>query len=210
MRIPIVFIVLLFSNVSNSQTFIDAYNQHQFDNIFTQKAIDSMNASKRKIKKYKRLTAPYLIHLNPQFDTIFLAYKRETGFDFNIADSLTIVYQTNVESKLKSIILFSGSDTISYAETYLIIMHRAKKEIVYTPFINNSTTNGIKIITDRDSLLTLVAKRDFQTAQRLANENPVFDGASSTIIIAKKMNSRYSIEQYNLPPFSFVPILRKE
>ena len=45
---------------------------------------------------------------------------------------------------------------------------------------------------------------------RLAKENPVLDGASTTIIFAKKERGHYSIIECYLQPFGLLPVWRKK
>lgn len=212
---------LFLSEKTFSQTFLNAYKDFYTIIITKDQQLDSLirasnkpytRKNKKRISKIKRDRLELLSKQVLQFDTIFQKYKAETGFDFNNADSLIMIYQTSIETNLRDYIIYSGNDTISYGESWkMASIHSMKKEIVYKPFLDTvKRPKGLKVITDRDSLLTIASKRNCGSVQLLANESKVFDGATSTIIMAKRVNGQYYIEECFLPPFAFVPIWRKE
>lgn len=221
MRLIIIFTFLLIGHLSYGQTFLAAYKKHQFSKIKSDNQLDSLRKTeynktliitKKKIKQNKKEQLSLLNKQINQFDTIFKAYEKEKGFNFNLSDSLTIIYQTNIESNLSDFIIWSGKDTISYGELWFVEgLHSAKKIVQYKPFLDpTGDTRGMKVVTSRDSLMTLAANNRFATAHKLSKENRVLDGMSSTIIIAKKTNGQYVINECFLQPFDFVPIWSRE
>lgn len=170
-----------------------------------------LNLKKKDIKEAKKRSKIQFDKQIKQFDTIFRSYKNKTGFDFHSADSLLIIFKTDIQTNLKQFIIISGNDTITYGEKWKMLgLHSFEREIVYKPFLDTVKQKGFIVISDRDSLITLATKRDFITMQKLAKENACYDGSTSTIIFAKKMDKHYQFEYHYLMPFAFVPIWRKE
>lgn len=220
MRRLLLFIFLAVGQIAYSQTFLDDFRKFKLKEIKADNILDSLRKTeqnktlkltKKKIRKSKQQWRTQLDKQLRQFDTVFKAYKSKAGFDFNSADSLLIVFQTDIQSNLNKYIIISTNDTITYGERWKMIgLHSYEKEIIYEPFLDTAKPKGFVIIDDRDSLLTLAGNSDFVTAQKLAKENPCNDGSTSTIIVAKKINALYSFEHCFLQPFTFVPIWRKE
>ncbi len=206
MRLNILLSLLLVGHFSTSQTFLDGYKNFRLDKIKT------LNSAKKQVKQDDLKRILLLNKQIEQFDTIFKSYYGKTGFDFNNSDSLTIVYQTEIETNLSDYIIWAGKDTITYGESWFEeTLHSRKKIIQYKPFLDTTQRpKGIKVIDERDSLMTLVSKKDCETAQRLSKENSVFDAMSSTIIFAKKIKGQFIITECHLQPFGFIPIWRKE
>ncbi len=210
---------LFFGQLLNGQTFLDSYKDFYTTKIKQSTKFDistpidgDIKIIERKFRKAKKIQLDQLQRQIMQFDTIFKAYKKKAGYDFNTANSLTLIYQTGVESDLRDFIFFSGKDTVSYGELWFVKPgHKTRKIIQYKPFLDTTTRpKGIKVIDVRDSLLTIASKRNCGTIQLQTKENKVFDGSSSTIVIATKQSDRFYIEECFLEPFGFVPIWRKE
>jgi hypothetical protein len=221
MRLITLFLFLLGGHISIGQNFLDSYESFQLEKIKSDKILDSirkteynktLNLTKKKIKQTKVNQKRLLKNQISQFDTIFKSYYKKTGFNFNTADSFTLVYQTGIETNLSDYIFWTGKDTISYGELWFVeTLHSTKKIIQYKPFLDTTQrAKGIRVINDRDSLLTLATKKDCKTAQRLSKENPVLDGMSSTILLVKKIDGKYLINECYLQPFGFVPVWRYE
>ena len=219
MKILFILPFLFFGQLLSGQTFLDSYKDFytkkikQSTTILISTPIDGeIEFIDRKIKKAKKAQLNLLLRQIKQFDTIFKAYESKTNFDFNRADSLILIYQTGVESNLRDFIIFSGKDTISYVELWLVEPGRkARKVIQYKPFLDTtSRPKGANVFDVRDSLLTIASKGNCGTVQLQTNESKVLDGSSSTIVIARKQNNRFNIEECFLEPFGFVPIWRKE
>ncbi len=67
--------------------------------------------------------------------------------------------------------------------------------MTYEPFIPKSDKpDGSVVVTERDSLLTLVAKRDFNTIDHLGDNQSINGGSYFSIYIAIKDKGRYKIE----------------
>ena len=209
-RLAFIICLIISTLTLRSQTFLHDYKDFYIQRLDTLKS----NKNNQELKTSGKWLKQYKVNLERQIfqlDSLFSIYKEKNNFNFNTVDSLIIIYQTSIESDLSDYIIYSGKDTISFTEFYI----RRKpswlnKKIMYSPFINKSDRKDFIKIDDRDSLLILANRRDFSTALRLAKENPVLDGASSTIIFAKKVTGKYEIESCFLQPFGFLPIWRKK
>lgn len=221
MRLITLLLLLFCGHASNGQTFLDSYKSFQLEKIRSDKILDSirkteygktLNLTKKQIKQNKLTRRRLLDNQITQFDTIFKSYYKKTGFNFNAADSFTLVYQTGIETNLSDYIFWTGKDTISYGELWFVAtLHSTKKIIQYKPFLDTTQrAKGIRVINDRDSLMTLATKKDCKTAERLSKENPVLDGMSSTILFVKRVDGTYFINECHLQSFGLVPIWRKE
>jgi hypothetical protein len=221
MRLISLLLLLFCGHVSIGQTFLDSYKSFQLEKIKSDKVLDSirktdynktLHLTKKLIKQNKVNRKRLLNDQILQFDTIFKSYHKKTGFNFNTADSFTLVYQTGIETNLSDYIFWTNKDTISYGELWFVAtLHSTKRIIQYKPFLDTTQlVKGIRIINDRDSLLTLASKKDCETAQQLSKENPVLDGMRSTILFVKKADGKFLINECYLQPFGFVPIWRKE
>lgn len=199
-------------------TFLDSFKRYGVKAIKSDHTIDSLRRAghlkgitKKDVKISKMQTLQSLDSLCVLLSRVFARYEAEKGFDFNISDSLILIYQTSVETSLREFIVISGSDTLSFKEKWRQIgVHSAAREVEYVRFLDDRIVNGLRKVDSRDSLLTLVAKNDFETAQKLAKQNPVLDGFNSTILFARRNTRTYLIKEWFLPPFDFVPIMRVE
>jgi len=198
-RFIIIFFLIITTQGLFCQTFLESYNDfciHRLDSIKDLREKKGLTTSSEWIKQYK----DNLQQKISQFDIVFSTHKKNNKNDFNIADSIIIIYQTGVEDDLSTFIIYNEMDTISYKEVYKENnLSRKIKDIVYKPFFDNL------IFDERDSLIILANKKDFVTANRLANENYVLDGASTTILFAKRINGRYVIDECYLKPFGLPP-----
>jgi len=170
----------------NGQAFLDAYKMYRLEEA------DTLSHLKTR-KKIKRFIKSHLIEL----DTVFNSYKSINNFDFNTADTLFLIYYSPAESPFTSdIIIWSGKDTISYRQDFENIKPFTYKRIItYTPFIPKfDRPKGLIVVTERDSLVTLVSKRDYKTISRLGNNEIISDGSIVNIYVAFKENGRYIIE----------------
>lgn len=99
------------------------------------------------------------------------------------------IYEAPAESPFTSdVLIWSGKDTISYQQGFETIKpFKYKRIITY-----NSTKStdekpkGIKMITEKDSLVSLVSKRDYNTINHLGDKKNVLDGSYVTIYVAYK------------------------
>jgi len=209
-RITIIALLILFNQGLFGQTFLRDYEKYRIDKL------DSIKETRKGqgLKPSANYIKQYRLSLNQQirqFDSVFSFHKEQNRYDFNTADSLIIIFQTGIENNLSDYIIFNGTDTISYAETFLELKpQKYIKRIVYTPFLDTTQRKGLIRSDDRDSLIILASKREFPTAIRLAKDHPVLDGASTTIIFAKKEKGRYLIDDCFLQPFGLLPIWRKK
>ncbi|MGB4772689.1 MAG: hypothetical protein WBP58_14575 [Chitinophagaceae bacterium] len=213
------FLLLLLSIQGRPQSsFLYSFKRYGVKAIKSDHTIDSIRRAghlkgitKKDVKQNKMQTLQNLDSLCVLLSRVFARYKAEKGFDFNTSDSIILVYQTSVETSLRDFIVISGSDTLSFREKWRQIgVHSAVREVEYVRFQDDRIVNGLRKVDSRDSLLTLVSKNDFETAQKLANQNAVLDGVYSTILFARRNTKTYLIKELFLPPFEFVPIMRVE
>ncbi len=148
-----------------------------------------------------------------ELDTVFQSYKTRTGFNFNTADTLFIIYDAPAHSPFTSdIIIWSVNDTISYRQGFKIIKpFKYKRIITYEPFIPQvDKPKGFKIVTERDSLITLVSKRDFNSINHLGDNQSINDGSFVKVYVAYKNNGQYKFETCFPKQFIIRDIYRKE
>jgi hypothetical protein len=185
-QLIIVIFFLSFNYTGNCQTFLDAYKSYQLDRADTL----SNQKARKNIKSFVKSQIAEL-------DTIFQSYKAKTNFDFNTADTLFLIYEAPVESPFSNaIIIWSGKDTISYKQEFETIKpFKYKRVITYEPFIPKvDRPKGFRVVTERDSLITLVSKRDFNTINQLGNNQSFNDGSHVRIYVVYKDNRQYRFE----------------
>jgi hypothetical protein len=212
-------LLLVFSNYSSySQDFLSAYKLFQQEKIKSDKTLDSIrrtslnsvaHITRKKIKENKKQRLEFLDLQIDQFDTVFRKYHLYKGFNFDEADSLIIPYQTNIETQLRSFLIISGSDTIKYSERWKMRdIHDFKREIIYdSSFFLTSLLPNYKDASD--TILSLILKGDLKTAREIENKYGVLDGATLTIILAKKIMGEYKIDEYFFKPGGLVPTKRE-
>jgi hypothetical protein len=201
---PLIIIVflILFDPSGYGQPFIDAFKKYKLDRA------DTISNAKTR-KKMKSFANSQIVEL----DTVFQSYKTKTNFDFNTADTLFLIYYSPAESPFTSdIIIWSGKDTISYRQGFEIIKpFKYKRIITYVPFIPKvDRPKGFKVVTERDSLVTLVSKRDFTTINHLGDNQNISDGSYVSIYIANKVDGQYKFETCFPKQFVIRDVYRKE
>lgn len=203
MRHLILLILLILStHFGYSQTFLEAYKKYRLDRA------DTLSNSKTR-RKIRSFIKSQIIEL----DTIFQSYKSKSNFDFNTADTLFLIYDSPAESPFTSdIIIWSGKDTISYRQGFETIKpFKYKRIITYVPFIPKvDKPKGFKIVTERDSLVTLVSKRDFSTINHLGDNQNINDGSYISIYVAYKVDRQYKFETCFPMQFIIRDVYRKE
>jgi len=185
-----------------SQTFLDAYKKYKLDRA------DTISNSKTR-KKLKRFVKSQIIEL----DTVFQSYKTKTGFNFNTADTLFIIYDAPAQSPFTShIIIWSGKDTISYRQGFETIKpFKYRRIISYESYIPEvKRLKGFTAVTERDSLMTLVSKRDFNTIDHLGDNQSISDGNYVRIFVAYKVDGQYQLETCFPKQFIIRDVYRKE
>ena len=187
MRSLIITILLIsLTHSGYSQTFLDAYKNYRLENA------DTLSNSKTR-KKIKSFIRSQIIEL----DTVFKSYKSKNNFDFNTADTLFLIYDSPAESPFTSdIIIWSGKDTISYRQGFETIKpFKYKRIITYNPFIPKvDRPKGLIVVTERDSLVTLVSKKDYTTINHLGDNQNISDGSYVSIYVAYKDGGNYKFE----------------
>ena len=176
------------ANSCYSQTFLYAYQKYRLDRT------DILSNPKTR-KKIRRFIKSQIVEL----DTIFQLYKTKYNFDFNKADTVFLIYDTPAESPFTSdVIIWSGKDTISYKQGFEMIKPLKYKRIIsYEPFLTKvDLSKEHKLVTERDSLLTLVSKRNFDTINTLGENSSKNGGSWYSIYIACKYKNGYNFESY--------------
>ena len=212
-----ILLLVLLCYSAHSQSFLEAYQKHrtrQIDSILHKGIEEGEITTKKQARQLrKRRMAELRLHLQ-ELDTIFHSFHLRRGFDFNSADTISLIYQTpNETSNFSDIIIWSGKDTIAYSqEIDNPIPYKYKRKVVYKPFrYTTSELKGFYEVNDRDTLLALAAKRDYATALKLAEGQQVIGGASTTIVVAfRKEEGDYQFEDCRIPPFFFKPVVKKE
>lgn len=203
MRILIIIILLIsLTQFGYGQTFLDSYKKYRLERA------DTLSNSKTR-KKIKSFIKSQIIEL----DTVFLSYKSKYNFDFNTADTVFLIYDSPAESPFTSdIIIWSGRDTISYRQGFETIKpFKYKRIVTYTPFIPKvDRAKGFQIVTERDSLVTLVSKRDFTTINHLGDNQNISDGSYVSIYVAYKVDGQYKFETCFPKQFIIRDVYRKE
>ena len=203
MRQLIIAILLMLTIQSGySQTFLDAYKKYKLDRI------DTISNAKTR-SKIRSFMKSQIIEL----DTVFKSYKTKTNFDFNTADTLFLIYDSPAESPFTSdIIIWTGKDTISYGQGFETIKpFKYKRIITYKPFIPQvDRQKGLKVVTERDSLVTLVSKRDFTTINHFGDNQNINEGSYVSIYVAYKVGGQYKFETCFPKQFIIREIYRTE
>ena len=195
-------IFLLITQSSYSQSFLDAYKKYKLDGA------DTISNPKAK-KKMKRFIRGQILEL----DTVFQAYKIKTSFNFNSADTVYMIYDAPAHSTFTSdIIIWSDKDTISYRQGFKTIKpFKYKRIITYTPFIPQvDNSKGFKVVTERDSLISLVSKRDFNTIKHLGDNQNISDGSLVRVYVAYREKEQYKFESCFPNQFIIRDVYNKE
>ncbi len=201
---PLTIIILLFSlgHFGYGQTFLDAFKKRKLDGV------DKISNPKTR-KKMKGFAKAQIVEL----DTVFQSYKSKNNFDFNTADTLFLIYDSPAESPFTSdIIIWSGKDTISYRQGFETIKpFKYKRVITYEPFRPKvDRPKGFQVVTERDSIITLVSKRDFYTINHLGDNQNISDGSYVSIYVAFKVDGQYKFETCFPKQFIIREVYRKE
>jgi hypothetical protein len=203
MRLIINFILLiLLTHSGHGQTFLDEYKKYRLDGVDTLSKL----RTRKKVKSYIKS------HVN-ELDTVFQSYKAKTGFDFKAADTIFLIYDSPAESVFASdIIIWSGKDTVSYRQGFEKIKpFKYKRVIKYAPFIPKvDRRKGFKVVTERDSILTLVSKRDYATINHLGDNQSINGGSLFKIYVAYKNGGQYKFETCFPKQFVIRDVYRKE
>jgi hypothetical protein len=215
----IIIILSLLVRPGFSQSFSDSYRRYCINKINSSirqqisRSSNSYEITPEKINSRHRYLNERLNDQMKELSTIFKDRYKSTGFDFNTADSLTIIYQTNNKSVWANFIIISGKDTLKSRERLALCreinngggkLEPLKKDAA--AFKVYKTSNG----NTPEPFLALALKSDTAYASASDVNCPVEDGIYSIIITAKKNNGRYKIWDYYLHDFSFVAIPAKK
>lgn len=191
-KIFLIFFILL-KSPTHSQSFLTFYKKYRLEKA----SAISTSKTRKKIRHYIK---SHIIEL----DTIFKSYRAKTNFDFNKADTLFFIYQAPAESPFTGdVVIWSSKDTICYEQGFKMINpYKYKRIITYIP-INPAIkeSSGYAAASERDSLISLVAKRNYETINHLGDNQNISDGSYVSIYVAYKNNGSYKIESCSPPKF---------
>jgi len=211
----VIIILSLLVRPGFSQSFSDSYKLYCINKInssIQQRILissDSRDQSDEKINSWHTQLNERLNDQIKELTTIFKNTYKNTGFDFNKADSLTIIYQTNNKSGLANFIIVSGKDTLKSRERLALCREINNGGGKLEPL--NKDAAAFKVYKTSNSniagpFLALALKADTAYAFPADIYCPVDYGINSIIVTAKKNNGRYKIWDYYLHQFSFVAI----
>jgi hypothetical protein len=178
--------LLVLIHAGYGQTFLEAFKKYRL-----QKA-DSISNRETRIK-VKRFIRSDMVEL----DTIFKNSKVETDFDFNVADTIWMIYNASAETLFtRDVIIWSQEDTITYRQSFERIKPFKQKRIIVSSQVLHKirTDEELRRFAEIDSLIALVSKRDFKTINQLGEHQTINDGSYYSIYVAYKDNGRYIIE----------------
>jgi hypothetical protein len=185
-RIIVNILLVLLTQATYGQSFVKAYKNYRLNST------DTLSSHKT-----SRKMASFIKSQIAGLDTVFRAYKARNNFDFDTADTLFLIYESPAESPFTSdIIIWSGKDTISYRQGFQMIKpFKFKRTATHGTFITRGAgAKGAEVTTERDSIVALVAKRDYGTIRHLGDNQNINDGSYYKIYVAYKDNGRYKFE----------------
>lgn len=205
------FSTILLFNFAYGNGFLDSYRQYKISEINSNKRIDSIvyenstipaNLKVRYIKKERKRQIVLTEYQIRMLDTIFKSYKKRSGYDFNIADTVIMIYTKSHESTNSSYIIISGTDTISFRNTFeLISKNNYKPKIDYETFFDVDEL-GRRFSSERDSIVKYSVLKKTNSLKQIVNESPiVHDGQITIVVSAIKTQKKYKIEIEYYRPF---------
>jgi len=215
----IIIIISLLARPGCGQSFTDSYRSyciHKINSSIYQRIILSSDAHHKSDEITSRWQTQLDERLNDQIkelSTIFKKTYRSTGLDFNKADSLTIIYETNSTSVLANFMIIAGKDTLTSTERLALRREINNGGGKLAPLNNDATVFKVYKTSNGnipEPFLELAGKGDTAYAFEAAVYCPVDKGDNSIIITAKKNNGGYKIRDYYLHDFSFAAILARK
>lgn len=169
---------ILLPQFTFAQNFLDEYKRYRLERI------DSLPSRKARKSTRQILNA----HIQ-ELATIFSDHKTRKNFDFNTSDTLFLIYDAPAESPFTNdIIIWSGQDTISYRQGFdMVDPSRYINTVTFQPFVSEFDI-------ERDSVVSLVSRRDFYTIIHLGDNQSILDGSYVNIYVAYKQDGRYKFE----------------
>ncbi|WP_165903661.1 hypothetical protein [Hymenobacter gummosus] len=137
---------------------------------------------------------------------ILAAHRQKTGRDLAAADTLTLITLQSVEVAGYAPdggIIWNRTDTVCFRRQY----QHGRPVVSYEPFLEPALDDYDDI--GPDSLVALVARRQFARAQQLAREHPVHDGRRSRVVAAVRTPAGYRITAFTLPAFGLLRFERR-
>jgi len=212
----IILLLLILAKPAVSQTFLDSYKSFCKNKINSSIQIRlRMTSDLRRVTN--TLVKDWHTQLNKGLDIqierltmAFETYRKKTRYDFNDADSLTIIYQTTNNYSSSEFIIWSFKDTLKSTNRLALSkeinngggrLEPLKKDAtefkVYKTYNNNIA----------EPFLELALKTDTAAAFNTSVYCPI--DPTSIIITAKKINGKYKIWDYYLSGFEFVVVHKK-
>jgi hypothetical protein len=191
----IIIILSLLARAGFSQSFLDSYRTYCINkiNLSIQQRVlmssDMTNKTNEKINNWRKQLNKRLNYQIKKLEIIFNDYHKSTGLDFNKADSLTIIYQTNNKSSLVNFIIISSKDTLRSVETLALTREVNNGGGKLEPLTKDATEFKVyKSSNDNilEPFLELALKTDTANAFETDVYCPVDNGDNSIIITAKK------------------------
>jgi hypothetical protein len=197
--------------ISFGKSFLDSYKAYKLLEIHNNKRIDSIansdstilfNQKSRaifeEIKRKSRIAENQIRML----DTIFKSYKKRTGFDFNNADTIIMIYTKSAETNTSNYIILSRTDTISFQ-----INTKAFSKNKYESIINYETffeidENGRRFSSQNDTIVKYCYLFKHEALQKIVNDSAkVFDGYYYIVVSGIKTGTNYNIDIKTYRPF---------
>lgn len=219
---PIIIILLsLLVRPCFSQSFLSSYKAYcinKIDSSILQQVMISsdlidLDKTNKRINSRRKQLNDRLNYQLEKFTIIFNSNNTSTGFDFNEADSLTIIYQTNNKSSFANFIIISGKDTLKSSKRLALVREVNNSGGKLEPLKKGATEFRVyKSSNDNipEPFLELASKSDTANAFESDIYCPVDIGPDSIIITAKKINGSYRIWDYYLHEFRFVAISKEK
>lgn len=215
-RYLIILLLLLLVRPAISQTFLDSYRKFCMDKISSsilqrvKMSADLRTTTHAKVDDWHTQSNKRLDFQIKKLTMLFDTYREKYGYDFNNADSLTIIYQATGNSSLSDFIIWSLTDTLKSINTLALCKEvnngggrlEALREGA-TKFRIHKTYNSNM----GEPFLEIISKSDTAYAFNGPVYSPV--DVMSIIVTAKRVNGMYRIWAYYLYEFAFVPVLKK-
>ncbi len=209
--ILILVVILISNNFSYAKHFLDSYrafkvleikNDKQIDSLIYEDSTISSDAKSYSILKERKKQIRIIENQIKMLDTIFKSYKKKTGYDFKNADTIIMIYTRPLESSNSNYIVYSRTDTI-YFRKYFKEVKKNKYEarINYETFFDVDEL-GRRFSSENDTIVKYSFLFNTEILQKIVDNSPiVFDGHSTIVVSAVKINTNYKIDIKRYRPF---------
>lgn len=164
---------------------------------------DINNLVDRMVAKHNQLNNKLNIQLR-SFDSVFTSYHSKTGFDFNQADTLTILIAGNNTERLEHFMIWSGKDTVK-SNVPIALVREVNNGSGLEPIQPDATLFTLrKAHFDNEDVPVFQLVMQADTAYAYESELDCPFDFSPVILTAKKTTDGYKIVDYYLHQFQFV------